>query len=155
MLRRFTRTLCALFLAAAGTVTLTGVAQADVIVGPGATGHVCTGYSYIQVNPTAVYWQTCAWADDDEVWFTVHFGNTGSSQYTIEHVFSDYYKSGSFHACQTAIAPNLVIPAHSVIGTSTSRCAQKRRTPAAWAATTRVLTGNYDVTLTTDTLQVQ
>jgi len=97
-------------------------AHADVIVPPGGSGHVCSTYKYANAY---VYWQTCAWADNNEVYFTVHLGNTSpsSTQYvTIDH---GYVRNGSGAYCQYGYQ-NWPIPPSSVNHTPTAYCAFPR-----------------------------
>jgi hypothetical protein len=75
-LRRVISMLLVIPLALAGMVGLPGVAAAAVVVPPGGSGHTCSAYHY--ANPDH-YWQTCAWADYQYVFFTVHFGNTSNA----------------------------------------------------------------------------
>ncbi|MGI5500082.1 hypothetical protein [Lentzea sp. CA-135723] len=142
----------AMAFAAAALVAGSGVASADVVVGPGKSGSVCTGYKYMPGN-SKLYWQTCAWADNNEVYFTVNFGNATGSAWSVDYVTNDYYKSGVFYACPYAIA-NFVVPAHSVRGTPTADCAIPR-TRAAYQGIGEVQDGGYHQSATTDSLQVQ
>ncbi|MFD4673294.1 hypothetical protein ACFWNN_26465 [Lentzea sp. NPDC058450] len=142
----------AMAFAAVGLVAGSGVASADVVVGPGKSGSICTGYNYVTGNPK-LYWQTCAWADNNEVYFTVNFGNATGSNWVVDFVANDYWKSGRLYECPTHF-DNFVVPAHSVKGTPTAACAIPR-TRAAYQAVGYVVDGSYAWSDTTDSLQVQ
>lgn len=135
--------------------TISGPAYADVVVPPGGFGNICTGYSYIRTNPN-VYWQTCAWADNNEVYFTVHFGNASGSTFYVDYVDLGFYRSGVFYLCPGPPFPyyNWAIPAHSINRTPTSVCAFPR-VRAAYQARAVVQDGSYSRIMMTDSLQVQ
>ncbi|MFB9684286.1 hypothetical protein [Amycolatopsis plumensis] len=149
-MRKIVSALVAIVVAASGLVLGSGVAAADVVVAPGATGHVCSGYKYMP-NPK-LYWQSCAWADNNEVWFTVHFGNATDSAWTVSATGIDYYMSGQFHVGCTIY--DFVVPAHSVKGTPSNYCAYSRKR-AAYQSVGIVSDDNFVDKAISDSLQVQ
>ncbi|SCL19597.1 hypothetical protein GA0074692_0660 [Micromonospora pallida] len=144
-----------------GVVAATAVAapaHADVIVPPGGSGSICTGYQYATTSPNR-YWQTCAWADNNEVYFTVHFGNASSTNWQVDTVTLSYFVNGSTGTCPQYPYggwTNLVIPAGQVWHTATNLCAIPR-SRGAYAASVGVYDAQYNHygNATTDSLQVQ
>ena len=130
-----------------------GVAHADVVVPPGGSGHTCSGYSYVQLNPN-LYWQTCAWADADEVWFTVNFGNASSSTWYVDEVDLRPIRSGVVYQC--TLGSNFPVPPHSTpaFPSPPIKCGWPRSS-AAYAARAYVRYNNYYYGMTSPTLQVQ
>jgi hypothetical protein len=122
-MKRFVAGIAAASLALAGMLAGAGVAAADVIVKPGQFGHVCSGYQYLP-SDHSLYWQSCAWADNNEVYFTVHFGNTADYNFVLERVAVNYYKSGVGYLCNSV--PNFSVPAHSVKQTASNVCVLHR-----------------------------
>jgi len=114
-----------------------GVARADVIVPPGGGGNVCSPYQFIVRSPNQnVYWQVCAWADN-EVWFTIHLGNSGNTSFHVDHVDLGFVRSGVPDLCSETTFPfgsaSVVIPARSVIRSANAFC-DFPRTRAAYQA---------------------
>ncbi|WP_041289245.1 hypothetical protein [Kribbella flavida] len=148
--------LLALPLVIAGWVGVPGVAAAAVVVPPGGAGHTCSGYHY---STPYSYWQTCAWADHQYVWFTVNFGNSGDEAWYPEVIAIDYISSGSFKSCPAGYweTPEFVIGRNATRSTPRLSCVITRR-PGAYASNAYV-EGNplgYDsATLRSPTLQVQ
>jgi hypothetical protein len=139
-------------------VTTAGTASAAVVVPPGGSGSTCSGYDSVYDHPE-LYWQTCTWADNNEVYFTVNFGNSGTVAWRVDSVILDYYQSGEFKPCGEGIWPNashghIVVPAHSLASTPTATCAIQRRR-AAYASRGIVIEGDYNWELHSPTLQVQ
>lgn len=145
------RTLVVALVAAAAVVVAPGSASAAVVVPPGGSGNTCSGYHH--VTPLH-YWQTCAWADNNEVYFTVHFGNASDTQWRVDRVWVDYIRSGQFVTCPEGAWAPFTVPANSVRGTPTAACADPRR-PGAYAAVGRVWDGSYSHEMHSPTLQVQ
>ena len=152
-MKRTLRRLASLLLAIGGLFAFTGVASATVVVPPGGSGSTCSGYSHVSSN---WYWQTCAWADDNEVYFTVNFGNASSGTWYPDITWVDYIRSGSRVTCGAGIWYDFPVPAHSVKSTPTATCAIPRQS-AAYAAVGQVWDGSgaYHVELHSPTLQVQ
>jgi hypothetical protein len=153
--RRVVSKLLVLPLAIVGVVGSPGVASAAVIVPPGAAGHTCSEYQYVTAQH---YWQTCAWADYQYVWFTVNFGNTGSSDWHPYVVYVNYIKSGVDYQCYLGWWPegSFDVPANSVKSTPRSACVITR-VPGAYASDGHVgdVNPSYGVTAHSPTLQVQ
>ena len=129
-MKRFPRVaslLMVLPLAIAGLVASSGAASATVIVPPGQAGHTCSAYKYMDATH---YWQTCAWADYQYVWFTVNFGNSSGSGWTVYLTFEDYIKAGVPMACPAGHQSNFYVPAHSVKGTDRLDCVLTRASGA-------------------------
>jgi hypothetical protein len=142
------RFVTAVVLSLAGLFAGAGVASADVIVAPGQFGHVCSGYKYASGN-SALYWQSCAWADNNEVYFTVALGNATGSDWTPSRINVGYYKSGSYVFC--GYFTNFTISAHSVRQTPSNACVLSRSR----AAYQSVGYPNGGDAAISDTLQVQ
>jgi hypothetical protein len=139
-------------------VTISGTASAAVVVPPGGSGSTCSSYDHVTGHPE-LYWQTCAWADNNEVYFTVHFGNSGGVTWRVDTTSLDSYSSGQFVSCpkglwRSADGDPIVVLAHSINQTPTSTCAQQRRR-GAYAARAVVSEGTYFKELVSPTLQVQ
>ncbi|GAA0903194.1 hypothetical protein GCM10009557_79080 [Virgisporangium ochraceum] len=140
-----------------GLAAMLGVAapaSADVIVPPGRSGNICSGYLLHQAS--GVRFQTCAWADDNEVYFTVNFKNPTASAKRMAGIYLGFYHAGSFNAwCLQDYGwqdnEMIVVPAGGVKGTPTAECAYPR-TRGAYQATAWV--GNTGP-VTSDSLQVQ
>jgi hypothetical protein len=135
-------------LSATGMLAGAGVAAADVIVAPGQFGHVCSGYQYAPGN-SALYWQSCAWADNNEVYFTLHLGNASDYNWIPSRVNINFYKSGTYYPC--AYITNFAVPARSVRQTPSNTCVL-HRTRAAYQSVGYPNGGNAAIS---DTLQVQ
>ncbi|TDO45777.1 hypothetical protein EV643_112101 [Kribbella sp. VKM Ac-2527] len=154
--RRVMSKLLVLPLAIVGVVGSPGVASAAVTVPPGAAGHTCSEYQY--VNGLQHYWQACAWADYRYVWFTANFGNTGSSDWRPDTVYVNYIKSGVSYTCYLGWwqEGSFNVPANSVTSTPRSACVLTR-VPGAYAADVHINDSNpnYGVTAHSPTLQVQ
>ena len=140
------------------TLLVPGIAQAANPVPPGGSGSACSGYQYVHVNPN-LYWQVCAWADNNETYYTVHFGNTSGSTWYVDHIDLYYARSGSFHNCPASQGSgqydNFPVPAGSTAQTPTNKCAVPR-TPGAYAAYATVTEyGLYQKNWNSPTLQVQ
>lgn len=135
-LRKVASMLLVVQVAVVGLVASPGTASAAVVVPPGGAGHVCSDYTYIG---SWHYWQTCAWADHQYVWFTVNFGNTGDTWWYPEIVYVDYIKSGVNGTCSkgTWTAPAIGVAPHSVLGTPRLNCVLTR-VRAAYASRARV-----------------
>ncbi|WP_290062414.1 hypothetical protein [Amycolatopsis solani] len=142
------RFVTAVVLSLTGLFAGAGVASADVIVAPGQFGHVCSGYQYAPGN-SALYWQSCAWADNNEVYFTVHLGNASNYNWIPSRVNISYYKSGSYYLC--AYITNYAVPAQSVRQTPSNACVLQR-SRAAYQSVGYPSGGNAAIS---DTLQVQ
>lgn len=153
MKRRILRRMLVAVLAFVGIAGLPGVAEASVTVPPGGFGHACSPYSYVQRNPN-LYWQTCAWADNNEVYFNVYFGNASSVYWYVDLVYLTFIKSGVEYYCHVLYRGNFPVPPHSVKPTPSTDCVYSR-TRGAYAAKARVIYNNYDYTMTSETLQVQ
>ena len=152
--RRILRRFFVGVLAVVGLVSLPGVAEASVTVPPGGSGHACSPYSYVQTNPN-LYWQTCAWADYNYVWFTVNLGNASSNTWTVQRIYPTYVMSGVEYRCYNLVYyGNFSVPPHSVVSTPIDDC-RYLRTRAAFAARARVVYNFYDFKMTSETLQVQ
>lgn len=148
---RILRTVIMALVAAAAVVVAPGSASAAEIVPPGGSGNTCSGYAYV----TSVHrWQTCAWADNNEVYFTVNFSNTGNTPWVVDKVWVDYFRSGTRMTCGAGAWENFTVPATSVRGTPTAACAIPRRS-AAYASIGQVWDGNYYREMHSPTLQVQ
>ncbi|WP_218577948.1 hypothetical protein [Phytohabitans rumicis] len=95
-----------------------------------------------------IYFQTCAWADNDEVWFTVHVGNTGS--YAPVTIWPGYVRNGVWTSCPTV---NFSLDA-GVKSTAKSNCDFSRTTAAyqAYATVQHDSTAEFSMS---DSLQVQ
>jgi hypothetical protein len=127
-----------------------GVASADVIVAPGASGSVCSGYSYITTNPNR-YFQTCAWANGTYIWFTANFGNASSTAWDVDLVNVGYWRSGNYYDCFTV---PFTIPANSTRSSSMGSC-RINRVRAAVQAYTYVADFGIADSRVSDSLQVQ
>ncbi|MEV6446026.1 hypothetical protein [Amycolatopsis sp. NPDC051716] len=138
----------AVVLSLTGLFAGAGVASADVIVAPGQFGHVCSGYQYAPGN-SALYWQSCAWADNNEVYFTLHLGNASDYNWIPSRVNIGFYKSGSYYPC--AYITNFAVPARSVRQTPSNTCVLSRAR-AAYQSVGYPAGGNAAIS---DTLQVQ
>ncbi|HVK23879.1 MAG TPA: hypothetical protein VM677_21200 [Actinokineospora sp.] len=143
--------------AVAATFLTAGTAHAANPVPPGGSGNVCGNYQYVTVNPNR-YWQVCAWADNNEVYFTVHFGNTSGSTWYVDDIDLYYARSGNFYNCPASqgsgLYYNFPVPANSTAQTLTNKCAIPR-TSAAYAAYAWVTDGTYSKEWNSPTLQVQ
>jgi hypothetical protein len=119
-------------LAVAGLTGSARPASAAVVVPPGAAGHTCSQYHYVDQWH---YWQTCAWADYRYVWFTIHFGNPLSEPWYPSYVELDYIKSGVDKVCPTARwwVGDIIVPRWSVLGTERRYCVITR-VPGAYAS---------------------
>jgi hypothetical protein len=150
---RFARVLLATVIGVFATLVTTGPAQAAVVVPPGGSGHTCSGYQVINSN---VKWQTCAWADNNEVYFTVNFANSGGSTFIADGaVLIDYIRSGTKILCAEGVVLAFQVPPHSTKGTPTALCARPR-TRAAYASVGEVRHGARPwASRTSPTLQVQ
>ena len=89
----------------------------------GSAGNTCSGYTYIDSART-LYFQTCTWTSwsppNFRIWFTVHFGNTRDSAFTIDSVSIGYHINGSTRrSCVNQY--QIVVPAHGVKA-STDEC---------------------------------
>jgi hypothetical protein len=140
----------ALLLAVVALLGGTGVAAADTIVGPGKAGHVCSNYAYLTTNPNR-YFQTCAWADANTVWFTIHFGNASGTDWLVKADLG-YWQTGTFHSCFDNVP--ITVKAHSTLPTTQASC-DFNRARAAYQAFAYVAGSNTADSRTTDTLQVQ
>ena len=147
--------LAVLPLAVAGLVVSTGSASAATVVPPGGKGSACSGYKYADSTHTRK-WQTCAWADKDNVWFTVNFSNTSPFDWTPKLVQEDFYKSTVFHSCGHGAQPDFNVPKGSTRGTPWSACFVAR-SPGAYASVGTVFytSDSAGVKQTSPTLQVQ
>jgi hypothetical protein len=139
--------------AVAATVGSTGVASAAVVVPPGQAGSTCSEYHF---ETPQRYWQTCAWADYRYVWFTVNFGNSGSTTWYPELTYIDYIKAGVRKTCAAGAEHQFQVVAHSTRGTDRMDCVLTR-VPGAFASVGRVqnLPGGALVEQHSPTLQVQ
>ncbi|MFC7549192.1 hypothetical protein [Plantactinospora sp. GCM10030261] len=135
----------AAFVATAAALALTVTAtpaMADVIVPPGGAGHVCSNYD--RTNP-AFIWQSCAWADNNEVYFTIHYANNTGGIH-IARLRLGFIQNGWYWNCFDGI----YLIAEGYGNTRTADCARTRMRAAYQA------TGSVDgITKTSDTLQVQ
>lgn len=119
--------------------------QADVIVPSGGSGSICTDYTYAATSPNRSR-QTCARADDNEVYFTVHFGKASSSNRMVDSTVLSYYPSGTSRNCPQypyGTWNDLVIPAGSVRHTATGLCVAPRSVGSS-AATATVVDDQYN-----------
>jgi len=151
-LRRIAAMLLVMPLAIAGLAGTAGVASAAVVVPPGQAGHTCSDYHYVTPQH---YWQTCAWADYQYVWFTVNFGNTGPTTWFPDAVYVDYLSSGDLNLCYQGrwLGGSFSIPANSVKGTPRLNCVITR-VPGAFASDAAVSDTDY-FEAHSPTLQVQ
>lgn len=154
-LRRVASTLLATSLAIAGLAGSSSAAStASVVVPPGQAGHTCSGYHHVTSEH---YWQTCAWADHQYVWFTVNFGNTGTRTWIPSWAQLDYIKSGVKKECGAARwESEIEVPAWSVTSTPRLACVITR-VPGAYASRARVVQDEIldDWAMNSPTLQVQ
>ena len=151
-LRRVWSMLLVMPLALAGLVGSPGVAAAAVVVPPGGAGHTCSGYHY--VTPER-YWQTCAWADYRYVWFTVNYGNSGSTDWYPDLTLVDYIKSGVQKTCVNGYEFSFLVPSHTVRTTDRMDCVLTR-VSAAYASVGYVKdVEGSEWTMYSPTLQVQ
>ncbi len=150
---RFGKALIAGVVGVSATLVPTGPAQAAVIVPPGGSGHACSGYQVINSN---VKWQTCAWADNNEVYFTVNFANSGGSTFTADGaVLIDYIRNGTKILCAEGVVLAFQVPPNSTKGTPTALCAIPR-VRAAYASVGEVRHGARPWAVrSSPTLQVQ
>jgi hypothetical protein len=142
------RFVTAVVLSLTGLFASAGVASADVIVPPGQFGHVCSGYQYLP-NDRTRYWQSCAWADNNEVYFTVALGNAGDITWAPGEINIGFYKSGVYTFC-TSVTSFFISP-HSVKQTPSNKCVR----PRVRAAYQSIGYPNSDSIAKSDTLQVQ
>jgi hypothetical protein len=150
--KRAGKAILSVLLAVTALFTLTGTASAAVTVPPGGSGHTCSTYSHDTGN-AGWYWQTCAWADNNEVYFTVNLGNTTNQNWNVDWIDIYYYSRGTnFTFCHTWTGFN--VAAHSVTMTPTATCAYPR-VRAAYAAFGNVEEGTYKDDRTSPSLQVQ
>lgn len=140
-------------LISAGLIALSTPASAAVVVPPGQAGSACSGYSRV-TGHTEWYWQTCAWADDNEVYFTVNLGNAGDVAWSVDTIWVDYTSSGTSITCAGGVWSNFVVPAHSVKSTPTATCAIPRRS-AAYTSVGQVWESSYHVEQHSPVLQVE
>ena len=126
---------------AAVTIAAEPARAAEVVVPPGGSGHTCS--SYRDIPGTGVFWQACAWADNNEVYFTGHFGNNGSSGASIDFVDVNYIKNGQKILCYPGVTLNLYIPARGYAHTNTLNCVLPR-SRGAYAADVTVEEGTLD-----------
>lgn len=152
-MKKVMRPVMSLLFAAVALVGGAGVASADVIVGPGQAGHVCSGYAYVTTNPNR-YFQTCAWADGDEVWFTANFGNASGTNWDVDYTAVGFWRSGVFYNCTVVGIAGFDVPAHSTRSTAKYDCAYVR-VRAAYQAYTYVEDGSWAGSRASDSLQVQ
>jgi hypothetical protein len=152
-LRRVWSMLLVMPLALAGLVGSPGVAAAAVVVPPGGAGHTCSAYHY---ETPQHYWQTCAWADYQYVWFTVNFGNTGSTTWYPYLTTVDYIKSGVQKSCPSGYWYNFYVYPNSVRSTDRMSCVLTR-VSAAYASVGYVMDTDTSsgTTMYSPTLQVQ
>ncbi len=150
-MRKVLRPFVSLFVAVVALAGGAGVASADVVVGPGAPGNVCSGYAYVTTSPNR-YFQTCAWADANYIWFTANFGNGSSVDWPVDGVTVGYWRSGVYHQCFADVP--FLIPANSTRSTSKGSC-RLDRVRAAVQAYAYVEDGNWAGSRVSDTLQVQ
>lgn len=147
--KKFLRAMVAVAVGFASLLFSAGPARADVIIPPGGYGHVCSGYDSVAY---LVKWQTCAWADNNEVYFTVNFKNDSSSAFTAELVTPGFYVNGERVNCAKIF--DFRVPASSVKSTPTAGCV-RTRVRSAYQAIGFVAKYPYQKTLTSDSLQVQ
>ena len=148
---RILRTVIMALVAAAAVVVAPGSASAAETVPPGGSGSTCSGYAYV----TPVHrWRTCAWADNNEVYFTVNFHNTSDAQWVVDLVHVDYFRSGTRVICGAGAWGSFTVPANSFRSTPTAACAIPRRS-AAYASIGKVWDGDYHREMHSPTLQVQ
>ncbi|ROP35105.1 hypothetical protein [Saccharothrix texasensis] len=140
-------------LLSAGLITFSSPASAAVVVPPGAAGSACSGYSYV-TGHSDWYWQTCAWADNNEVYFTVNLGNAGDAAWSVDTIWVDYTRSGTSITCAGGVWSNFLVPAHSVKSTPTATCAIPRRS-AEYVSVGQVWEASYHAELHSPVLQVQ
>jgi hypothetical protein len=133
-----------------------GVASAAVVVPPGGSGNTCSGYKYLNADR---YWQTCAWADADSVWFTINFGNASNADWAPDKITLDYFASATQFYCSGArwTYPNFVIPKHSNKATPRSVCQKSRvaKGGRAYQSDAYVEDGPDKTGMLSPTLQVQ
>jgi hypothetical protein len=150
-MKKIMRPVVSLFVAVVALVGGAGVATADVVVSPGASGNVCSGYAYVTTNPNR-YFQTCAWADANYIWFTGNFGNSSAVDWPVDGVTVGYWRSGVYHECFGDVS--FLIPANSTRSTSKGSC-RIGRARAAVQAYTYVTDAGTANSVVSDTLQVQ
>lgn len=152
MAKRF----AALALALVGLFWMSGVAQAAVVVPPGANGHTCSANQHVIYDgwiTTPVYWQTCAWADNNEVYFTVNLGNGyETSTWYVDTIQLEFVRAGKVYKC--VVYGDFPVPPKSVKSTPTADCA-RGRAAGAYAARAYVSDYNYTGGASSPTLQVQ
>ena len=147
--KKFAHVVAAVVVGLASLLVAADPARADVVVSPGGYGHVCSGYSTIQ---SQIKWQTCAWADNNEVYFTVNFSNASSTGLFVDDIIVGRVRNGSWSSCLTLV--NFYAPANSNSSTPTGLCAYSR-SQAAYQADSYVSEGSYAAWLQSDSLQVQ
>lgn len=99
-----------------------------------------------------IKWQTCAWADNNEIYFTVNFSNASSTGLFVDVISVGYIVNGFYENCPAEV--NFYAPAGRNSSTDTAGCyfSRDRYAVQAWSY---VKEGSYAATLTSDTLQVQ
>lgn len=135
-LRRVASLLAVAPLAITGLVMSTGAASAAVVVPPGKSGSTCSGYKYAD-SLHQRYWQTCAWADHQYVWFTVNFGNSSDVSWNPSSTVWSYIKAGRPGACVKAHEEFFEVKAHDTTGTERIKCVLTR-VPGAYASVGKV-----------------
>jgi hypothetical protein len=147
-------------IAAGLLVLVTGApAMASVVIPPGQNGNACSVYKWTTPanDLTNIYWQTCSWADNNEVYFTVNFGNPNAVGVVVNDIYLQWYASGPPQACRNPSQwplTNFAVPAHSVKGTNTALCAFPRQRGAYQSSATVVEAGVTTSNLS-PTIQVQ
>lgn len=152
----FVKKLLLVALTVVGLFSTTGVAHAAVVVGPGRSGHTCSPNQpviYDGFVTTKLYWQTCAWTDANEVWFTVNLGNGYDSLWTVDGIKLQFVQSGLVYTCKTYSNAIAVRP-RAVTSTPPLDCIMLRAR-GAYAARAYVADYNYSGGATSPTLQVQ
>lgn len=149
-LRTVVSAVIAMLVVTGGMVGSSQVASAAVVVPPGTYGRACSAYHFVTPQH---YWQTCAHADHQYVWFTVDFGNTGNTAWYPDLTFIDYIKSGVKKVCVDGAEDDFPVPAHSVQHTPRLDC-MLTRVSAAYASVGVVIDG-ATVEKHSPTLQVQ
>jgi hypothetical protein len=155
---RFRTAVISTLLAVAGLMTAPGIATAAaVVVPPGGSGNTCSGYSYV-TGHAGWYWQTCAWANSQKIWFTVNLGNSSDEVWVVDKIWVDFIRSSVDETCALGIWDDahentVIVDDHSTRSTGSTRC-YINRTPGAYASKGQVWEGSYHVELHSPTLQV-
>ncbi|MEV4408114.1 hypothetical protein AB0J66_38600 [Actinoplanes sp. NPDC049598] len=153
-MRKIVHVLTAAAVTLAALVITADPARADVIVPPRQSGHICSNYSSIT---SQIKWQTCAWADNNELYFTVNFANNSSMGLFVDRIDLGYVANGAVTSvCHTFT--NFYAPSGRTSQTDTAVCAFPRTRAYATQAQARVVEtyfGSYNVFQRSDSLQAQ